>query len=50
MEDYSKYTDEELKNVIDPTINKGGIPLRAVLEDQKRNPRKYVPGNSTTTS
>lgn len=46
--DYTKLTDRELKDIIDPNINKGGIPLLAVKEAQIRFPEKYL--NRTITS
>jgi len=38
--DYSKISDRDLINIVDPNINKGGIPLAAVVEAQKRGLRK----------
>ena len=39
--DYTKMSDMDLINIIDPNINKGGIPLAAVAEAQKRKLKKY---------
>jgi len=50
MKDYSKLTDLELNNLTDPTINKGGIPLMAVVESQKRFPKEYTSKKTLTTS
>ena len=38
--DYTKMSDRDLINIVDPNINKGGIPLPAVTEAQKRGIRK----------
>jgi hypothetical protein len=38
--DYTKMSDRDLINIVDPNINKGGIPLAAVAEAQKRGIRK----------
>lgn len=38
--DYSKMTDNELLSIVDPNVNKGGIPLLAVMEAQKRGLKK----------
>jgi hypothetical protein len=46
--DYSKMTDNELLSIVDPNINKGGIPLLAVMEAQKRNLKKMT--KKTVTS
>ena len=40
--DYTKMSDRDLINIIDPNINKGGIPLAAVAEDQKLRLKKYT--------
>ena len=45
---YSKMTDNELLSIVDPNINKGGIPLLAVMEVQKRNLKKMT--KKTVTS
>jgi hypothetical protein len=38
--DYTKLSNEELSQIVDPNINRGGIPLAAVAEAQKRGLRK----------
>jgi hypothetical protein len=38
--DYTKLSNEELIQIVDININKGGIPLAAVAEAQKRGLRK----------
>ena len=42
MIDYTTYTDKELRDLIDPEINKGGIPFTAVREAYKRWPEEYI--------
>lgn len=46
--DYTKLTDQELLDLTDANKNKGDIPLKAVMEVQKRKLRKYT--NKTVTS
>ena len=41
--DYSQMSDDELIEIRDPNINKGGIPLAAVQEYQKRFPIEEDP-------
>ena len=38
--DYTKLSDKELISIVDPSINKGAIPLSAVSEAQKRGLKK----------
>lgn len=33
---YSKLSNKELLNIVDPSINKGAIPLKAIVEKNKR--------------
>ena len=40
--DYTKFSDKELLDIVDVKINKGGIPLKAVQEVQRRGLKKYV--------
>jgi hypothetical protein len=48
MTDYTKLSDKELLDITDPSINKGGIPLKAVKEEQRRFPENFT--NRTVTS
>ena len=40
--DFSKWSNKDLLDYINPNINKGGILYVAVLECQKRFPELYV--------
>ena len=40
MIDYTKFSDKDLLDITDAKINKGGIPLKAVQEVNKRGLRK----------
>jgi hypothetical protein len=40
--DYSKCTDQQILDITNIQKNKGGIPLKAVQECQKRGLKKYV--------
>jgi hypothetical protein len=42
--DYTKLSDEELMKIVDPNVNKGGIPLAAVKEAEKRGLKKGYRG------
>ena len=42
MTDYTKFNDKDLLDITNVNINKGGIPLKAVQEVQKRGLRIYV--------
>lgn len=48
--DYTHFSDRELNDIVDISINKGGIPLKAVQEHQKRFPKNYTRSTRTVTS
>jgi len=48
MTNYTTFSDKDLLDITNININKGGIPLKAVQEVQKRGLRKYV--NRTVNS
>ena len=42
MNDYTTFSDKDLLDITNININKGGIPLKAVMEVKKRGLRKYT--------
>jgi hypothetical protein len=42
--DYTQLTNAELITIVDPNVNRGGIPLAAVTEANKRGLKKKAKG------